>query len=212
MILARKENFISQKHKLFYTTENPYYKNLINQLLLFTEAAIIYKDNNNTALTKLLKAIRITIPTFNLDNYTSFVYSSIEIRILMNIAFVVNRLNDKESYLEIMEFCINSVDTSDELYPKLCHNLAGTYIRNKEYQKALVLSNIGFESCQKNRSFNGLNILYYEKGFAEYYLGKSEHLKSLNLSISLCEVFGQDNLKKTIINNCKEILNINLRG
>ncbi len=40
-----------------------------------------------------------------------------------------------------MEFCINSVDTSDELYPKLCHNLASAYIRNKEYQKALVLSN-----------------------------------------------------------------------
>lgn len=200
---------------LLSSTENPYYKNLINQLLLFTESAIIYKDNNNnnnTALTKLLKAIRITIPTFNLDNYTSFVYSSIEIRILMNIAFVVNRLNDKERYLEIMEFCINSVDTSDELYPKLCHNLAGAYIRNKEYQKALILSNIGIESCQKNRSFSGLNILYYGKGFAEYYLGKSEHLKSLNLSISLCEAFGQDNLKKTIINNCKEILDINLRG
>ncbi len=199
---------------LLSSTENSYYKNLINQLLLFTEATIIYKDNNNnnTALTKLLKAIKITTPTFSLDNYTSFVYSSMELRILMNIAFVLNRLNNKEIYLEIMEFCVNAVDTDDELYPKLCHNLAGAYTRNKEYQKALDFSNMGIKSCQKNRSFTGLNILYYGKGFAEYYLGKSEHLKSLNLSISLSEAFGQDNLKKTIINNCKEILDINLRG
>lgn len=200
---------------LLSSTENPYYKNLINQLILFTEAAIVYKDNNNnnnTALTKLLKAIKITTPTFNLDNYTSFVYSSMELRILMNIAFVLNRLNNKGMYLEIMEFCVNAVDTDDELYPKLCHNLAGAYTRNKEYQKALDFSNMGIKSCQKNRSFNGLNILYYGKGFAEYYLGKSEHLKSLSLSISLCEAFGQDNLKKTIINNCKEILDINLSG
>ena len=128
----------------------------------------------------------------------------------MNIAFVVNRLNEPEKYLEIMEFCINSVDSSDELYPKLCHNLAGVYRRNKAHQKSLELSNMGIKSCQENRFFNGLSILYYGKGFAEYYLGKPEHLKSLNLSISLCEAFGQDNLKKTIINNCKEILGINL--
>ena len=202
---------------LLSSTENPYFKSLINQLLLFTEAAIIYKDNNsnnntNTALTKLLKAIRITIPPFNLDDYASFVYSSMEIRILMNIAFVVNKLNNKERYLEIMEFCINSVDTGDELYPKLCHNLAGAYIRNKEYQKSLVITTLGIEFCQKNRSFSGLNILYYGKGFAEYYLGKAEHLKSLNLSISLCEAFGQNTLKNTIIDNCNEILDLNLGG
>lgn len=57
------------------STENPYYKNLIRQLILFTEAAIIYKDNNNnTVLSKLVKAIKITTPPFNLEYYTSYVY------------------------------------------------------------------------------------------------------------------------------------------
>lgn len=198
---------------LLSSTENIYYKNLINQLLLFTEAAIIYKDNDNNdiALSKLLKSIKITITSFSLDNYTSFVYSSMETRILMNISFVLNRLNKKEKYLEIMEFSINSVDTSDELYPKLCHNLASAYIRNEEYQKALDYSNMGIEACQKNRSFSGLNILYYGKGFAQYQLGIAEYLKSLNLSISLCKAYGQNTLKETIIDNCKEILGINLR-
>ena len=41
-------------------------------------------------------------------------------------------------------------------------------------------------------------------------LGKDEHLHSLVLSTSLCEAFGQDNLKKTIVNNCKKFLGISL--
>lgn len=198
---------------LLSSVKNIYYKNLINQLILFTEAAILYKGNNNDeALDKLILAIKITTPSFNLTNYASFTYSSMEIRILMNIAFIMNKLDDKEKYLEIMEFCINSIDTDDEIYPKLCHNLAGVYRRNQDFQRSLEFSNMGIMSCQENRLFNGLSILYYGKGYAEYYLGKSEHLKSLNISISLCEAFGQDNLRKTIIDNCKEILGINLRG
>lgn len=199
-------------NSLLTSTENPYYKDFIKQLILFTEAAIIYKDNddNNAVFNKLLKAIKITSSTFNLDNYNSFVYSSMEIRILMNIAFLLNKLLNKEKYLEIIEFCTISIDTDDQLYPKLCHNLAGAYTRNKEYQKALHFSNIGIEACQKNRNFSGLNILYYGKGSAEYYLGKSEYLNSLNLSISLCEAFGQDNIKRTIIDNCKNIFCMNL--
>lgn len=194
------------------STENPYYKNLIDQLVLFAEAAIIYRNSNDNciALNKFITAIKYTIPDFSLGNYSSFVYSSMEIRILMNIAFILNKLNDKKRYLEMMEFCVEAVDADDELYPKLCHNLASAYIRNKEYNKALMLSNLGIEACQNNRNFCGLNILYYGKGIAEYYLGKDEHLHSLVLSTSLCEAFGQDNLKKTIVNNCKKFLGISL--
>lgn len=196
------------------STENPYYKNLIRQLILFTEAAIIYKDNNNnnnnTVLSKLVKAIKITTPPFNLEYYTSYVYSSMEIRILMNIAFVLNRLKNKEKYLEIMEFCINSIDTDDEIYPKLCHNLAGAYTRNKNFDKALEYSNMGIKSCQVNRIFNGLSILYYGKGVAEYRLNKEEYMESLKTSVYLCNAFGQRELKNTIINNCKKYFDINL--
>lgn len=196
---------------LLSSVENLYYKNLINQLILFTESAILYKDNNdNTALHKLIEAIKITTPAFCLANYDSFIYSSMEIRILMNIAFILNRLNYKEKYLEIMELCINSIDTDDEIYPKLCHNLAGAYIRKKEFQKALDLSIIGIKACQKNRDYIGLNILYYGKGIAEYRLNQKQYMESLIFSIYLSKAFGQGSLEKTIIDNCKEFLNIDL--
>ena len=109
-----------------------------------------------------------------------------------------------------MEFCINSVEPNDEIYPKLCHNLAGVYRRNKEFEKALNFSNIGIEACQKTGIFNGLNILYYGKGIAEYKLNKDEYIKSLEMSIALCEAFGQKELKDKIISNCREVFNIKL--
>ncbi len=201
--------------KLLSSVENLYYKNLISQLILFAEAAILYKDNKNNnnivALNKFVEAIKITNSAFSLDNYDSFVYSSIEIRILMNIAFVINKLNDKEKYLEIIEFCVNSVDTDDEIYPKLCHNLAGAYRRNKNYTKSLEFSKLGIKTCQENRLYNGLSLLYYGRGLSEHYLGESESIDSLSLSVSLCEAFGQDKLKKTIIDNCNKILGIDLK-
>lgn len=102
----------------------------------------------------------------------------------MNIAFVLNRLGYKDEYQEIMEFCINSVEPNDELYPKLCHNLAGVYRRHKEFEKALKFSNTGIDACQKIGIFNRLSTLYYGKGIAEYKLNKDEYMKSLEMSIS----------------------------
>lgn len=196
---------------LLSSTKNPYYKNLINQLILFTDAAILYRNNDHhMALNKLTESIKITTPNFNLDEYGSFIYSSMEIRVLMNIAFSLNKLSDKEKYLEIMEFCIDATNTNDELYPKLCHNLASAYNRLKYFQKALDFSDRGIQSCQENRFFNGLSILYYGKGVGEYRLNKEEYMESLQTSICLCKAFGQEQLKNTIISNCKRFLGIDL--
>ncbi|MBC8591175.1 helix-turn-helix domain-containing protein [Wansuia hejianensis] len=201
---------LKELNNLLSSTKNTYYKNLITQLILLTEGIVLYKDNNDKSMDKLIKAIRITTSNFNLDDYDSFVYSSMEIRILMNIAFILNKLNHKGKYIEIMEFCINSVDSNDEVYSKVCHNLAGAYRRNKDFEKALEYSNMGIKSCQENRNLNGLNLLYYGKGIAEYKLNKNEYIDSLKISIYLCKALGQDKLKDTIIHNCKEIFRIDL--
>lgn len=203
---------LEKLNTVFNCTSNLFYKNLTKQLILLVQAVVSYKGhgNNRGALIKLIDALRITTPSFSLDTYKSFTYSSMEIRILMNIAFVMNRLNDKEKYLKIIEFCVNAVDTDDDIYPKLCHNLAGVYRRNKNFEKALEYSNIGIKSSQENRNLHGLSLLYYGKGIAEYKLNKEEYIESLRTSIYLCQALGQDNLKNTIINNCKEAFNIDL--
>ena len=128
----------------------------------------------------------------------------------MNIAFILNKLNNKEKYLEIMAFCIISADSNEEIYHKLCHNLAGAYTRIKDFAKALKYSDLGIKSCQENRNLNGLSLLYYGKGIAEFKLGKKEYKDSLKKAIVLCESFGYEKLKKTMINNCREIFGIEI--
>lgn len=209
--LDNLNNELKELRNLLSLTENKYYKNLIVQLILFSEAIILYNNNdNNKALNKLIKSIKITTPKFNLSNYNSFAYSSMEIRILMNIALVLYKLNDETKYLEILEFCIKEVNTDDEVYPKVCYNLAGAYTRNKEYEKALHFYNMGIIACQDNRNLGGLSLLYYAKGIAEYKLARGEYIESLKTSLYLCKAFGQTKLENIIKKNCREVFGIDL--
>lgn len=204
---------LKELNVLLSSTNNSYYKVIIKQLILFVEAIALYKNNRgkySEALNMLIKSIRMTTSSFDLDNYNSYVYSSTELRILMNIAFLLNKLNYYEKYIEIMEFCFKSADPSDDIYPKLCHNLSGALNRKKEYVKALHVSNMGIEACQKTRNLNGLNILYYGKAIVEFQLGNPEYIKSLDIALTLCEALGQDKLKNEIILNFKEAFGVDL--
>ena len=104
---------VREFEKLIESINSEFYKIYIEQLILLTEAIILYKKDheNNVALNKLIKAMKLTNTDFTLNDYSSFIYSSMEMRILMNIAFILNRLNNKEKYLEILEFCLSAVDS-----------------------------------------------------------------------------------------------------
>ncbi len=196
---------------LLSSTKNQYCLNLINQLIIFIEAVELYNNEKyNLAHDKFVEAIKITTPNFSLDNYTSYIFSSMEVRILMNIALIFNKLYDKVKYLEILEFCINSIEYTDEICPMICNNLAGAYIRNNNYKKGLEYSNIGIQSCIENRNFSSLSNLYYSKGYNECRLNMKEHIESLNTSIYLCKAFKQDKLRNIIIEKCKKHLGVDL--
>lgn len=199
---------VRELKKLIKSINSDFYKIYIEQLILLTEAIILYKKNheNNAALDKLIMAMKLTNTDFTLNDYSSFIYSSMEFRILMSIAFILNSLNNKEKYLEILEFCISAVDSEDEIYPKVCHNLSNAYRRNKNYEKALQLSQEGINACQRNRNYSGLSLLYYDKGLSEYELNKSEYIQTLKTALILCEAFGQVELKRVMIEKCKYIL------
>ena len=128
----------------------------------------------------------------------------------MNIALVLRKLEPKEKSLEIMKFCMGEIDTSYKIYSKLCYNLSGIYLLMQKYEKSLEYSILGIEYCLEKRELNGLNLLYYIKGIAEYNLSYIEFMESLNKSLAFCEILGQDNLKKVIIDNCKEFYDIEI--
>jgi len=191
---------------------HPYFINQINQLILLIEAILLNKKYNkpDKALNKLIAAMKITTPYFTLDNYSAFVYNSTELRILMNIALLINKLKSTEESLKFMEFCMKSVEPNDNIYPKICYNLAYTYHRLDMHEKALKYSNLGIKYCIRKRNYNGLNLLYYRKGIAEYLIGCDKYKDSLKKAIYFAEMLEYHDLKNTFIINCKKIYSIDI--
>lgn len=190
--------------------DSSFYKMSIQQLILLINSVVLYKHEKeyDEALTSLTKAIKLTTPDFSLENYKSFVYNSIEIRLLMNIAFVLHRLENTEKYLEILQFCVDTVSSNDSMYPKLCHNLAGAYRRSEDFKLSLNYSNLAIKSAQEQSNYDGLYILYYGKGYSEYYLGMDNYKNTFKICLYLCQAFGKLELKETYISRIKNVLGI----
>lgn len=201
---------IENLKQLLHDTENPYYTNLIQQLILFVDAITfmeertLQKNVDEQALQKFIDTIRLTTPKFELENYREAMYSFFEVRILMNIGFYFQRMGENDKYFEILSFCMDCVSEEDKIYPKICHNLAGAYRRKKDFAKALEITNLGIAASQKSADYGGLGILYYGKGCCEYCLDMEEYKDTLQTSITLCKAFGQNKLAEQIKSYCKK--------
>lgn len=197
---------------LINTPKSTHYHNFIKQYILLIEYILLNKQGNklNESYDKLINAINITSPDFSIYNYKDISYNTMEIRLLMNIGLLLNKIESPEKSLEILEFCINYIEPNEDIYPKVCYNLSYAYHRLDTSDKALKYADSGIDYCLKNRNYNGLNLLYFRKGIAEFLLGYDNYIDSLNKSLNQCELLGQDKLRDIFINNCKEIYNIDL--
>ncbi|WIV11844.1 hypothetical protein [Proteiniborus sp. MB09-C3] len=87
------------------------------------------------ALEKLIKAIEITTPNFSMSNYDSFIYSTMEIRILMNTGLLLDIIESTEKSLEIMEFCFKSMEPMTKYmlkYATICLIYITSYVGMKK--------------------------------------------------------------------------------
>lgn len=209
--MSNFDNELKLIDKLLENIENEYYKILITQFKFFLYGIRYYKNKEyQNAMDMYINAIKQTLNDFSLDNYKEYSFSLMEIRILMNIALVEDKCEQDEKYEEILKFCINQCDENNEIYPRICHNLAGVYRKKEEYSRALFYDNKGIEICKKNMFADTLAVLYYGKAFVEYRLEKTEYKKSLDLSLQLCNIFEQIELMKQIIVNCEDVLGIDM--
>jgi len=189
--------------------ENEYYRMIITRFRLFLYGIKYYKNKDYTkALEAYTSAIRQTLSGFTLDNYREYEFSSMEIRILMDVALVFDKLEQHERYKDILAFCFEQCNEDNEIYPRICHNLAAIYRYNEEFIRALDYTYKGINSCKKNMFSDTLAVLYYGKAFAECKLGDEEYKNSINTALTLCKVFGQTELQERIIYNCKNVLKI----
>lgn len=185
----------------------------LKQLYLLIESVLLKINDKNydESLIKLIEAIRITTPKFNLNNYNKFVYNNLEIRILMNIALILSQIESKHKCLEILLFCLNALDADEtEFRIKILFNLSYTCHRLDLHEKALYYSDIGIDTCISSNSLHGLALLYTRKGIAEYHLKYEDYKRSLTRAINLHDITGQDILKNILIKSCKNNYNIDI--
>ncbi|AIS52000.1 transcriptional regulator, XRE family [Thermoanaerobacter kivui] len=194
---------------------SPYYAKFLRQLLLLSES--IYEKAVNkdphTSLIKLEKAMKVTIPDFSVYNYANFVYSDLEVRILMNIAliFVFEKTEKRQQGLEMLLFCLEALSEEEwEIKIKVYYNISYTYHLLSIYEKSLYYANLGIETCVKNNTLSGLGLLLFRKAIAELNLGREEYKDSLIKSINIFEITGQDKLKKITIESCKKLYNLEI--
>lgn len=190
-----------------------YVSKLIKQYYYFIESVILKNiDNNYTeCLNKLIESIKITSPDFNLLTYASSVYNNMEVRILMNLALILNHIESNDKGLEILLFCLNAInDDQIELKIKILYNLAYNYHKLDLNEEALYYSNIGIDICISNKSLSCLALLQTRKGIAEYYLNIEDYKNSLIKAITLLEVTGQTRLKDLLLTSWKNNYNIDI--
>jgi len=190
-----------------------YYSKLLNQLLLTAESVFekTINENYEKAMEKLQKAMEITIPNFSLSNYADFVYSDMEIRILMNMALLLRKIEGAEKSLEVLLFCLHNLSSEEwETRIRLYYNISYTYHILSLAEESLHYANLGIETCVKNNTLSGLGLLYFRKAIAEYNLGREEYKDSLSKSIHLLEITGQEKLIKTIMESCRKFYNLEI--
>lgn len=197
-------NFELNRLKIILETinDNNYMHKLVKQLIYLVDSVILnikYKDYDNS-LIKLSDAMRETTPQFDIRKYNEFVYSSMEVRILMNIALLLNRRGSKEHSLEVLKFCLDVICPDEiELKIKILYNLAYSYHRNDISEKALYYANEGIRICIENNKLNSLGLLYSRKGVAEYFLNDNNYNNSFRRAEAIFDITGQDNLKGMLI-------------
>lgn len=193
---------------------NTYFLKLIKQLSLLVESVILKINHNRyeDCLSKLIDSMKVTTPDFLLSNYSELVYNTMEIRILMNIALTLNKLYSKEKCLELLLFCLDSLEPEEtELKIKICYNISYTYHRLNSNENVLHYSIEGINTCIKNNSLSCLGLLHFRKGIAEFHLGINSYMDSLLKSISILDISNQHDLKEKLIDSCERLYNIKIQ-
>lgn len=198
--------YIPKLKSLISTIKNPYYILQYRQYVLLIEGIVLYRRDNNyhESMKKFKKGIEISNDNFSINQYSNFIYSPMEFRLLMNIAFCIYRTGDQQRYLKILEFIMDEIDHSNEIYPIVASNLGNAYKRSKKYNDAIEIIKKGIKYCTEKSDYSMLPLLYYGKGVSEYYLNSNSFKNSFKKAVTLTKLHGLNHLSTTIIKKCEE--------
>jgi transcriptional regulator with XRE-family HTH domain len=188
----------------------------MEQFNLLLESIILYNSNCSasdkvSAEICLLKALRLTIPSFNMYNFKVHNYSYIEKRILLLLSLILSEKSEFILSNELLSFILNQLLEHQKktkyvhlLIIKIYSNLAYNYHMLDLNDKVIEAADQGIWYCLNHDILRTLHILYYRKGIAEYQLGNANYLDSLRNSFFILKLLNKSELLHQYINITKE--------
>jgi len=166
------------------------------QLLLFLDALSTLYGNDeidyNQVESLLIESIKMTIPTFSLSNWFTFIYSHLEIRILYSLSTVLLNTKNYPLCIDILHFILKNYDYDDKnnmikkiLKIKVYTMLSYSYHLIDRNEESLSFSEMGIEFCIKNNIMDNLPLLLSRKGIALFRMEKPNYIQPLVQSLQL---------------------------
>ena len=190
--------------ELLYELENISDKqNTLQQQFIFSKKAIIEALSDNEKIEMLTKAIKYTIPKFDIDNINFKVISLEECKIIVNIANIYSN-TDKEKAIKIYSDLLtitksNFSNLKDYAYINALITccLSKFLYHVEKYNDSIYISEIGIEALIKSNKMHLMGELLLYKALSVLKIGNiTEGKKLLNKSFVFMETMKSDyNLK-----------------
>lgn len=162
---------------------------LFKQFVLFAESILIEEIKNDLkeAQEGYQKALRMTLKEFKPVKILFHLLTVEEINLIYHIARCNYRLGNKDeaiviayALIEFFEKKIIHIKTNIDIYVLVLNSLSGWLNDIGNYQKSILISDKGIDSCKKYSELRTLPYFVYHKGCSLYQInqisGATEHI------------------------------------
>lgn len=199
------DEFLEQTNKLKPTLFNI---NELNQFHEYVETiSNFYFDKSipiDTHIETLKKVLSYSNEDFDFDNYKSFTYSFIEIRILLSLSTFLIIKEETDEAIELLKYLHKNIhyfifDSKllELSQAKIYYNLSTAYYINEYDEECLKVCNEGIEYCLSNDTMSNLHSLYFRKALILKEMGDPDYNKYFYDSLDLIRVKKNKELLET---------------
>lgn len=153
--------------------------------------------NHQFSIKCLIGALQLVEDDYRLDDFSTYMYDNVEIRILLLIGLIHAKLSEFERSNSILQFCLNYLKNSPvqstetrKLVTKLILNVSYNHHLLSNYKLAYEYAESGISYILETFSIYCLPQLYARKAVAELKLSSGNHQDSFNKCIHLLEIIG----------------------
>lgn len=166
-------------------------KDRYTQQFILRSKALLGKDDGNNytpeeQLSLLTKAIRLTLPKFDLDKIDKFRYDLEEIKIISQIATTYGKAGQLKKSVKILEKLYEYVTTHNQnmqesagQIPLVAYNYALKLDSSKRFEDAVEVAESGYQACVDFCSYQLLPGFLHIMAECHHFLGEDDKSKQL---------------------------------